>query len=295
MIELGQLPRPLAWLCLWLGAALGFVVGRVLGVRRSHAVACMRRAGVRAPERVAAQMYAGLGSGLFELLASAWVRPRRSSAPIALPRGPAVVLTAHTGNWDFCACAVANAAPLAVVTKRLELGWVDRLWQRVRAGHGVQLLSSGGAARGVAQALREGKLVAMMIDQAPERERGTIVAPFLGAPARVDLAPALLALRGRAPVIVALPVRLPGGAHGVVVVGRFEPPAQPRRAWAEGVMRAATAMLDAHVRQHPEQWLWMHRRWKDAPALPRAFDPTTSDAVLALPPRAGRNLSRPLA
>ncbi len=305
LLELGAAPQPLRWLCVVLGAALGFVVGRVLGVRRAQVLGAMRRAGVGAPARAASQMYAGLGTGLFELLASARVRlrPGLAAQSGALPQGPAIVLCAHTGNWDSSACAVARQRPLCVVTKRLKLGWVDRLWQRIRKDSGVQLLTAGGAAQGVAQALRDGKLVVMMIDQAPERVRATSVVPFLGAPARVDLAPALLAARAGVPVIMALPLRRPGGWHAVRVAGRWSPPARGKRAWARRVMHAATLALDAHVRQHPEQWLWMHRRWKDAPALPSpeapiapsAFDSAKVGGVLALPPRAGRKLSRPLA
>jgi KDO2-lipid IV(A) lauroyltransferase len=88
---------------------------------------------------------------------------------------------------------------------------------------------------------------------------------FLGAVADVDLAPALLALRARCPMLVAFPKRTARG-HAVELLGVLEPPEGAGRAWAESAMREATGLLDGFVRRQPDQWLWMHRRWKRASA-----------------------------
>ncbi len=259
------MPEPVVWLAHWIGRCVGFIVGSLLAVRRRHVLAAMGRAGISEPAKAANAMYAGLGAGLVELLATIFVRPRLDDFASKLPQGASVVATAHTGNWDLCACAVARQMPLAVVTKHLKLRWADRLWQWVRSRFGLQLLSVGRVASRASAALRDGRAVAMLIDQAPERTRATVVTHFLGAPARVDLSPALLAMRARVPLVVAFPTRGQDGAHALVVAARFEPPARPRRSWAEQVMRQATSALETEVRNHPEQWLWMHRRWKDAP------------------------------
>jgi Kdo2-lipid IVA lauroyltransferase/acyltransferase len=254
-------------------AVLAFVVGDLLRVRRSHVTAAMRRAGLADSESLARAMYRSLARGLWELVWLAF-RPRRPLGDlVALDaellrrvRGSdgrgAVIATAHTGNWDLLACAAAERAPLTVVTKHLSIGWLDRLWQGVRARRGVRLISAGSAARGALRALGRGELVAALVDQAPERQRATIVVDFLGAPARVDLAPALLALRARVPLISVFGWRRGDGRHSVELAGVFEPPARVSRAWAEHTMRAVSAELEALVLRHPEQWLWMHRRWK---------------------------------
>lgn len=174
----------------------------------------------------------------------------------------ALVLTAHTGNWDLVACALASRTPLTVVTKRLSVSWLDRLWQGLRARRGVGLVGEGEAARHVTSALARGELVAMMVDQAPLRRRAVTTVPFLGAPAAVDLAPALLAMRARVPVIVAFMHRLPDGTQQVEISGILEPPEAASRQWAEQTMETVTMWLDDFVRRHPDQWLWMHRRWK---------------------------------
>jgi KDO2-lipid IV(A) lauroyltransferase len=124
-------------------------------------------------------------------------------------------------------------------------------------------VEAGHAARRSLAALRRGAWVVSMIDQAPERARGIVSVGFLGAVADVDLAPALLALRARCPLVVAFPKRTADG-HAVELVGVLEPPPGAGRAWALGAMREATGMLEQFVRRHPEQWLWMHRRWKRA-------------------------------
>ncbi|MEZ4223799.1 MAG: lysophospholipid acyltransferase family protein [Polyangiaceae bacterium] len=271
-IPLGRLPSVALRCCRVLGAALGFLVGCVIGVRRQHVLSSLRRAGIAAPERVARYMYAGLGTSLFELLLTMLLPPRPRTRS-ALPEGAMVVATAHLGNWDYCACSAAAGRPLSVVTKHLSVGPLDVLWQWLRRRHGVTLVSEGRVYRHAQRALRQHGALAMMIDQAPERRRATVVTPFLGAPARVDLAPALIAMRARVPLVVAFPQRASDGSHCLVVAARFAPPERANRGWAEDVMRAATALLDAQVREHPEQWLWMHRRWKDSsPAglLPRA-------------------------
>jgi KDO2-lipid IV(A) lauroyltransferase len=254
----------------------------VLRVRRAHVLAALRRAGVEAPDEVADAMYASLGRGVFELLLSAALFRRRLAAEVEFGAGAevlaklrergsgAVIATAHTGNWDLVGCAVARRAPLTIVTKHLRLGVVDRLWQWLRARCGARLVAAGLAAREGARALARGELVAMLVDQAPERTRAVLRIPFLGELADVDLAPALVALRARAPIVVAFPVRRAGG-HAFELVRVIEPPARPTRHWAERAMQQITADLEAFVRRHPEQWLWMHRRWKTTRAAPAAL------------------------
>lgn len=220
-------------------------------------------------------MYASLGTGLFELF---WMigRPREKLAPkiaFALEaleilseyrsRGSGVIVaTAHTGNWDLVACAAAEIGPLTVVTKRLSVRSLDRFWQSARAARGVRLVEPEGASRAVRQALGEGGIVALLVDQAPERRAGFIELPFLGKPARCDLTPALLAARARVPLLVALGRRLEDGTHLVEARLLLEPPSRPSRAWVHEATVQVQREVEAFVREHPSQWLWLHRRWK---------------------------------
>lgn len=224
-------------------------------------------------------MYRALATSLLEFLAMV-SKPATVLARVAVPdsaireirgrgRG-AVIATAHTGNWDVAACAVARAAPLSVVTKRLHVRALDAFWQGARRRRGLKLLEVGRAARGAESALRRGELVAMLIDQAPERSRGVARTTFLGDLAWVDLAPALIAMRAGSPLVIAFPRRCADGSHTIEVAKILEPPAVPSRAWATQAMLEATRALETFVMSCPEQWLWMHRRWKPLPALPGA-------------------------
>lgn len=227
----------------------------------------MRRASIRAPEKQAAAMYASLGRGVVELLALA-LRRGRPFGHVTLPDlanqfpGGAVIATAHTGNWDLLACAVARHRPLTVVTKHLSVRFLDRIWQGIRAENGLALVAEGTAFRCAMAALSRGELVAMLVDQVPERSRGTTSGSFLGGMVAIDLAPALVALRARVPIVVAFPYRDDGGNHAVQIRAVFQPPRVVSRDWAENVMRKITEELDAFVRARPAQWLWMHRRWR---------------------------------
>jgi KDO2-lipid IV(A) lauroyltransferase len=229
----------------------------------------LERARIGEPERVANAMYRSLGTGVFELiglLLTPWRRVHvegleRAVSALGSRGTGAVIATAHTGNWDWVACGTARAWPLTVITKRLSVGWLDRLWQGLRRGRGVRLAEAGRAAGPALRRLARGELVATMIDQAPERRRAIAHVPFLGETAEVDLVPALLAMRARCPLLVAFPKRTAAG-HGIVVMGWLIPPERPNRQWAVSAMRQATAWLEEFVREQPEQWLWMHRRWK---------------------------------
>jgi KDO2-lipid IV(A) lauroyltransferase len=257
-----------------LGALLGWLAGSVLRIRRAHVETAMRVAGFARPSREARAMYAALGTSAIEFL---WLALRgarvldrvhidgasRGPWQRALGQGRGVVVAAsHTGNWDLAACAIAREGPLLVVTKHLSLRWLDRFWQSTRARLGVRLTDARGAMAQSREALRGGGAVAMMIDQVPSSPRHAVAGEFLGQACAVDRAPAALAASTGAPLVVAAARREEGGAHVLQVLEVLRPPRRPSRAWIDEATRSATRALDRFVRAHPDQWLWMHRRWK---------------------------------
>jgi KDO2-lipid IV(A) lauroyltransferase len=252
------------------GAWLGALVGSLFRIRRHHVEHAMERAGIEDAPGFARRMYASLGIALFEFL---WMIGRRSSpafavrltgrAERALARAGAVIATAHTGNWDLVACTAARKdVPLTVVTKRLRVGWLDRIWQGERSSRGVELLDGEGVFGRALCSIRRGRSVAILIDQAPERTSAVVEAPFLGEVARCDMSAALLAARARTSLVLALGHRLSDGVYEVDVPLVLEPPARATRSWAEQATRLLNTELEAFVRAYPAQWLWLHRRWK---------------------------------
>ena len=256
------------------GGALGAFVGGALRVRRAHVEAAMARAGIAAPESAAAGMYRSLGTSALELL---WLAGERrdlrphvrvdadAQATLARARGAGrgVVLAAsHTGNWDLAACAIASsAARLMVVTKHLSMGWLDTFWQRTRARYGVELVGARGAFGRGRDHVRAGGAVAMMIDQVPARRAHAYQVDFLGQPAWVDRAPATLAARTGALLVVPCARRDSCGVQQLGLVDVIDPPASATSAWIEDATARATRALERFVLDNPTEWLWMHRRW----------------------------------
>jgi len=256
-----------------LGRALGWLVGSVLRIRRKHVVAAMRDAGLEASAARTNGVYAQLGTGVFELLWAAGHEPSHSVALVrvdgweqverALAKGRGlVVATAHTGNWDLAACAMAQRLPLTVVTKHLSWRSLDRFWQSLRAARGVDLVDASGALTEARDRLGKGGAVVFLVDQAPLRTSGIERLPFLGKMADHDATFAIVAARCRAPVVLALPVRHADGTHAVRVELVVDPPQRGTRAWVRSTVEAVSKGLEGFVRERPEQWLWLHRRWR---------------------------------
>ncbi len=250
----------------------------------------MRAAGIDAPEREARAFYAELGVSAIEFLQLALRGPRALSHveidgpsrarwrdALATNRG-VVVAASHTGNWDLAACAVAREVELLVVTKHLSVRWLDRFWQSTRAALGVRLADAAGAMARARETLRRGGAVAMMIDQAPSRAQNAVTVEFLGRTAHADRAAAALAASVGAPLVVAVSRRDELGRQIVEVLDVLLPPRRAGRAWIERATREATRALDAFVRRHPSQWLWLHRRWKPMLASPCRTTPSSSPA-----------------
>lgn len=263
------------------GAVVGWLAGSVLRIRRRQVEEALGAAGFERAPAIARRMYASLGTGLAELLwlaacPPAAIEPFFRMDPdcaaalrdaIAGGRG-VVVATAHTGNWDLAACGAARClaadprVAVTVVTKRLSWRALDRYWQALRAERGVRLVEAEGAAAAVRSALAAGGVAALLVDQAPERASGVAVLPFLGRPARHDLAPALLAARSRAPIVVAFGRRDADGRHALTLGAVIAPEDLRAKGGVERATATISAALERFVREHPEQWLWLHRRWK---------------------------------
>ena len=129
--------------------------------------------------------------------------------------------------------------------------------------------------------LQAGHGVAVLIDQHIQ-SRDAIYVDFFERPAATTSAVAALALRTGAPVVPVFALPLGGGRYRMI----YEHPVEPPRADSEDAIREftqrCTDVLEMYVRRHPELWLWMHRRWRDAGP--------SSDQVPGMFPAAERDL-----
>ncbi len=264
-----------------LGDALGWAWYRLVPVRRSVARANVARAlgpalDAAAREAVVRGMYRHLGRAFVELVRGAGRPPVALAAELdvrgrahldaALAEGRgALVLTAHLGNWEVLVRAgAAPGGPVPIVPRRFRAPGAEPAWPGLRRG-GAGLIVAEGGARAVVAALAAGEVVGYVLDQHMPPRRAVWV-PFFGQPAATSPDLARLARLTGAAVVPLFTWRGPDGRHVVEVQA---PVTLPRTADVaadilEGTRRCA-AVVEAAVRAHPEQWLWIHRRWKPPP------------------------------
>jgi Kdo2-lipid IVA lauroyltransferase/acyltransferase len=180
---------------------------------------------------------------------------------VAQGRG-VLILTAHYGNWELLAAAHGlSGLPLSIVIRPLDHPLLDELAARFRRRSGAELIIKRQAVREVLQALRRQRMVGILLDQNATREEGVFV-PFFGVLASTSKGLAVLALRTGAPVVPVVLRRDPDGRHCVDVGAPIPPP--PDRDVATYTARF-NQVLEATIRRAPEQWLWMHARWRTRP------------------------------
>jgi KDO2-lipid IV(A) lauroyltransferase len=225
--------------------------------------------------------YAHLARLGLEFLRFPWLSDARRAALVRVENSEAIlraadqgkgvlVLTGHFGNWEIATVAGISKFPqyrgrFHFVRRPLQPQWFDALVTRRfrRAGFGV--LPKRAALEAILQRLAEGDAVVFVFDQHAGGTDG-IPVEFFGHPAGTFRSLAILALATGSPVVPAASWREPDGRH----VLRFEEalPLIECEDVSEAIRknpRAYNAALERLVLRHPEQWFWVHRRWKGSP------------------------------
>ncbi|MBK8230273.1 MAG: lysophospholipid acyltransferase family protein [Candidatus Eisenbacteria bacterium] len=177
----------------------------------------------------------------------------------------AILLTGHFGNWELLGAAVADGGwPLHAVVATQKNRWIDALVTRRREAVGLKILRSDAGLRPILRALKSNQIVCFLADQDAGRT-GHFV-PFLGRPASSPGGPARFARLARCPILVGFSVRSPGGRYrfefGNLIRIREDLPSEEAEKQATAEI---AALLEERIRRYPEQWFWMHRRWKTRP------------------------------
>jgi KDO2-lipid IV(A) lauroyltransferase len=180
----------------------------------------------------------------------------------AKARGKGVLFaTAHLGNWELSAYAHALLTePMNVVVRPLDNPVIDEMVEKRRAMSGNVLLSKRDFARSILHALRKNEPVGILVDQNSSTENGAFV-PFFGIDACANLTFAKLAARSGAAVIPGFAV---WSAEERRYVLRFYPAVEITGDAVADTCRIQHA-IELAIREAPEQWLWIHRRWKTRP------------------------------
>jgi KDO2-lipid IV(A) lauroyltransferase len=187
----------------------------------------------------------------------------------ARERGQGVlVITGHLGAWELSSFYHSLMGyPMSMVIRRLDNPLVDALVNRVRCQHGNRVLHKDDFARGLLSAMRNGDTVGILMDTNMTPPQGVFV-PFFGVEACTASGLARVALRTDA---TALPGFMVWEEAEKKYVLRFGAPIELERTGdeeADIVNNTArfTKAIEEAVRRYPDQWLWLHRRWKTRPA-----------------------------
>jgi KDO2-lipid IV(A) lauroyltransferase len=280
---IGLLPRPLA-------RAIGITLG--LAVYTLHRR--LRRVGLRnlalafpdMPERERRRILRGEFISLGRQLAEVCLFPRYTRENVsriviydgfenferAYARGKGVLfLTGHLGAWELSAFAHSlNGHPLSIVMRSLDNPHIDALLESYRTMHGNRTVDKDDFVRGLLSAMRAGETVGILMDTNMTPPQGVFV-DFFGIPACTASGLARIALRTDAAVVPGFTV---WDSNLRKYILRFEPAVELIRTGdnkndneADVVANTAkfTKVLEDVIRRYPDQWLWVHRRWKTRP------------------------------
>jgi KDO2-lipid IV(A) lauroyltransferase len=186
----------------------------------------------------------------------------------ALARGKGVLfLTAHLGAWELSAFAHSlHGHPLKIVMRPLDNIYLDRLLREYRTMHGNETVDKDDFVRGLLSAMKNGETVGILMDTNMTPPQGVFV-DFFGIPACTASGLARIALRTDASVVPGFTVWDPVLRKYRL---RFDPAVTLIRtgnddADAVGNTGLFTKIIEDYVRRSPDQWLWVHRRWKTRP------------------------------
>jgi len=262
-------------------------VGRLLGriirlIDRKHARIAVknleRSRGICPPDEIPAfvdRVYEHIGLGFVEMLMiprlmechqmERYCRFHRFDVlKEALARGKGmIVVIGHLGNWELCGLAVMLlGVPIHSLARPIENPWIDRWLNRFRTQTGQEIIPKYHALGSMIRVLQKNEVLIVQIDQ-DARHSGVYV-NFFGRPASTHRSPAVLALKYGTPIVVA-DIHRESGLHHCTLSDPIHPEAFKGQADpVRALTQAYSEKFEECVRAHPEQWFWVHDRWKTA-------------------------------
>ncbi len=186
----------------------------------------------------------------------------------------AIIISGHFGLWELVPPWLASTGhPITVVVRRQNNPYVDRWFEQMRRRHGAHTTDSGFGIREILRSLRQGHILALMIDQ--DNGKQGIFVRFFKKWASAPTGPAQIALKTGAPIVPLAIFPDYADRHRLVIF----PPIRPQdfsddTAGQQKLTAEYTGIMEEVIRSQPHNWFWLHRRWKtqpeDAPGNPWA-------------------------
>jgi KDO2-lipid IV(A) lauroyltransferase len=273
----GALPLKQA---LALGSALGGFYGTVIRHHRRDAVEALQRS---LPEKNGAerslilnQVYRNLGMNAAEEMrmpsvSNAYLKDYilwDDESPIreVLSAGKGLLaLTAHVGNFDLlCTIAPQFNYPTTIITKIIKNKAINDWWMAARSRFGLKFVPAHNSYRQCLGALRKNEIVAFILDQNMINTEGIFV-DFFGKPACTSPGLAYMSAQSGAAVVPVFMIRLANGHHRVKVMTPIPPPPDRKPETISHYTQLYTKIIEDVIREYPDQWIWVHRRWRTVP------------------------------
>ena len=176
-----------------------------------------------------------------------------------------ILFTAHFGNWELMAAAYGlSGFPIDIVVRELDSPVAEAFTAWVRTASGNKLVEKNRSMLKLVKTLSTNGIAGILLDQNVADVEGVFV-DFFGTPACTNKGPALLAGMSGAVVLPTFIVR--EGVRHTIVIGERVDLADTGDKHADAIENTArcTKIIEEQVRAHPEQWFWVHRRWKTRP------------------------------
>ncbi len=174
--------------------------------------------------------------------------------------------TGHIGNFELMAAYFSlRGYKLSVIGREVYDPRLDQSLVANRESVGLKNIPTSAGVKPLLRVLRNGEFLGILADQDSSRVRGVFI-DFFGRPARTPVGPVLLAYKTGSPIVPMAIIRIEKNRYRIIV----KPPVElvfsdNREKDITDTLQRCTDVLESIIREHPDQWLWMHDRWKSKP------------------------------
>ena len=250
-----------------------FVPAKRKNIARNNVKKCLKVNDSEA-DRIARASFVRFGRLMFEFLRFPILKSKMKSYveienleylleyKAASEKNGAIIVTCHSDNWELMGGAFAcNGIPLVGVAKKQKSTGFDKFINEYRTKIGMHITYKTGV-REMFDMLKQGWFIGLIMDQDPSRKDGVVV-KFFDQPTNTVAGPASMARFQDVPIFPAFMHRKPDGTHRLIVYKPiFVEKTSNKREDILRVTQKLNDLIEEHVRKYPEEWFWLHDRWK---------------------------------
>ncbi len=175
----------------------------------------------------------------------------------------ALVLTAHINNYEFLQAWAARLFPMCIAAKPIKPLALGEFIKKMRKDAGINELPHHGSYRGLLRAAKSGSVIGFIMDQNMKKNQGVFVT-FFGKPASTTAGLAMLSAHAQVPVVPVFILR-DGDHYRIKLFPAIPPPIDRNIETLQDATQKYSNVIEQVIREQPESWIWLHRRWKTKP------------------------------